>query len=134
MTAWWEWVASVAGGAQDEAIARTVAANAGSKLSGSTVYRWRTGGVIPKPETVIDVARAYDAPVTAALAAAGFITDDEAGVTTIRRVNADPSDAELLEIIARRLNVSDPPASLHVITTADAAKRSGETGFEGEGG
>jgi len=99
METWWQYVERVTDGASQVAIA------AATGLDKTTVWRWKARKANPKPEAVIDLARAYNRPITEALAAAGFISRDEAGITEVP-VKIDLSELDnddLLEEVRRRM-------------------------------
>jgi transcriptional regulator with XRE-family HTH domain len=85
---WWKYVQDTAGPANPSDISRRVG------ISQSAVTRWQISS--PKPETVAAFARAYERPVLEAFVAAGFLTDEEAGIT---RLDADLSQVDLEELL-----------------------------------
>lgn len=103
---WWQYVQRVTGGASQAAIARAV------QVDKSTVWRWTKNTASPIPEVAIRFARAYGRPVTEALVAAGAITADEAGVTTVvvRTKPSELGDDELIEEVRRRMSRHNNPA------------------------
>lgn len=96
---WWQYVERVSTGATQVAIAQATG------VDKATVWRWKAEKARPKPEAVIEVARAYRRPVTEALAAAGFISSDEAGVTevVIESSLSDLDDEDLIKEVRRRM-------------------------------
>lgn len=92
---WWQYVETHAAGETQERIARRV------DVSTPTVGRWRNSA--PRPETVAAFARAYGRPVLEAFVAAGFLTADEAGAQVTTHRLEEPSDEQLLSLLARRL-------------------------------
>jgi transcriptional regulator with XRE-family HTH domain len=96
---WWQYVERVTQGATQVAIA------AAAGVDKATIYRWKAGISLPKPEIAIRLARAYRRPVTEALVASGAITAEEAALTEVV-VEADVRDLAneaLVEEIKRRL-------------------------------
>ena len=92
---WWDYVERTAPGETQEQIARK------TDVATPTVGRWKQS--TPKPDSVAAFARAYRRPVLKAFVAAGFLTADEAGAQVVIEHAEDPSDEELLDLIARRL-------------------------------
>lgn len=70
-------------------------------MSQSAVGRWKSSS--PKPETVAAFARAFSRPVLEAFVAAGFLTDEEARLTTVPADLAVVDSDLLLTEIRRRL-------------------------------
>lgn len=107
---WAEYVLAVSGSDSG----RVVAAKVGQ--SESAVSRWKNGTVVPFPREAVAFARAYDRVPVEALIAAGYLTEEEAGLTldppreiklrdytdlelareTLRRVEANPQDHDIL--------------------------------------
>lgn len=83
-----------------------------TRVDQTTISRWVRGGQAGRAENVVKFARAYQRPVLEALVVAGFISESEARaqVTITKREN--PSDEQLLELIAARLrrDQGDPHA------------------------
>lgn len=92
---WWHYVEQTAPGRPQEEIARRVG------VSAATVTRWKVSE--PRPSNVAAFARAYGRPVLEAFVAAGFLTAQEADTQVIVTRYEDPSDEEILELLARRL-------------------------------
>ena len=101
---WWQYVTSVAGPAQNTEIAD----HAG--IDKSNLTRWRQGSR-PRVEFVLKFARAYGQPVIAALAAAEYITDDEAGIREVKIGAEELSDVDLAEELLRRAQAREQGAS-----------------------
>ena len=57
---------------------KTVAEKTGH--SPSAVSRWKSGALVPDPRQVVTIARAYSRSPLEALIAAGYLTEDEAGI------------------------------------------------------
>lgn len=74
---WWQYVERVTNSATQVAIA------AAAGVDKATVYRWKAGRSLPKPEIAIRLARAYGRPVAEALVASGAITAEEAAITEV---------------------------------------------------
>ncbi len=81
MGAWWDYVQQVSGGASQVDIAKKV------DISSATVSRWKTNDAAGDPAPVAAFARAYGHPVLEAFVAAGFLTEEEAGVTRVQLPN-----------------------------------------------
>lgn len=95
---WWQYVQSVAGGDQQNAIARRLG------VDQSTVSRWKASGIPGKPENVVALARAYGRPVLEAFVAAGFLSKEDAGATVTVPDIGQLSDDDLLSEVKRRMN------------------------------
>jgi len=101
---WWDYVSAAMGDMS--------ALEAGRKagFDSSAFTRWKKGAS-PDAAFVVKFARAFDLNVVAALAAAGVITDDEAGVRevavgardAVRRASSDT----LLDEVGRRVRVGE---------------------------
>lgn len=94
---WWEYVRHIAGTEVQTAIAdRTGIAQA-------TISRWKLGRQSVDAPNAVAVARAFGRPATEALVVAGFLTEEEVDAqVTISRIE-EPSNDELLDLLARRL-------------------------------
>lgn len=93
---WSTYVRSVTGDLPLDAIAHR------AHVDRATIWAWLAGKRTPSADTAIRFARGYGRNPIEALAAAGFITTDEAD---LRTTDADPADlptADLLAEIARR--------------------------------
>lgn len=96
---WWAYVLERAGGAQQSDIAEAFGVNQ------TTVSNWKTGKATPKPENVIQFARAFRRPPVEALIAAGYLTENEAAdVVEVRPSMADIPDEALLTEVRRRMS------------------------------
>lgn len=103
---WWQYVERVTGGASQVVIA------AATGVDKTTVWRWKADKAKPRPEVAIQLARAYQRPIAEALAAAGTITPEEAGVTEVI-VKMGPSeldDDDLIREVRRRMTRHGNPA------------------------
>lgn len=94
--AFYEWVH-----AQFPADATNADISRATGISESQVGRWRSQR--PTIDTLQKVANKLGVPLLAPLIAAGYVTEDEAGVTSIPAPPADLSDDELAEEVRRRL-------------------------------
>lgn len=96
---WWAYLERISGSESQAAIARRL------DVDKTTVWRWKANGVVPDTATVIRIARTYGRPVAEALAAAGYITPEEAAVTEtiVKTTPAELTTDELLDEIRRRL-------------------------------
>jgi hypothetical protein len=92
---WWTYVQRVAGSASAREISRRTG------IGQTSVNRWQTSS--PKPESVATFAEAYDRPVLEAFIGAGFLTDEQAKVTTVKADLSDFSADDLLAEIRRRI-------------------------------
>lgn len=92
---WWEYVQRIAGTASPSEISRKTG------IGQSSIGRW--GSSSPKPESIATFAEAYGRPVLEAFVAAGFLTDEQAKVTTVKAGLSEFSADELLEEIRRRI-------------------------------
>ncbi|MEV0994697.1 helix-turn-helix transcriptional regulator [Nonomuraea sp. NPDC050202] len=90
---WWEYVERVSGGISQDAIGKRMG------MRQTSISRWQS--TTPKPQTVAAFARAFDRPVLEAFIAAGFLTEEDAG---LREVPADLTvvDSDLLLAEIRR--------------------------------
>ena len=86
---WWSYVELVAGGASLGQVAEQ------SGFDKSALSRWKRGDR-PDPYFVVRFARAFGLPVVQALAEAGLITDEEAGM---REVYVGIDQADSLELV-----------------------------------
>lgn len=94
---WWDYLVSVAGGTADQKEIAQLA-----DVQQATVSRWKSGEIArPKAEAVIAVARRLGRPPAEALAAAGYLRDDELDVTITQ--HPVMTNAQLLELLAERL-------------------------------
>lgn len=93
---WWEYVQTVIG--DDTALKAGTRAG----FDASAFTRWKKGG-LPDVFFVIKLARAYRRNVLEAMAAAGFITDEEAGLHTIKAGREDFTLEELAEEMLLRV-------------------------------
>lgn len=71
-SSWFDYVRRHAGAAPQHEIAETLG------VSDATVSHWKAGRRPPTPRHCVQVANAYGRSVMEALAAAGFITEEEA--------------------------------------------------------
>jgi len=97
---WARYVRDVAGNLNQLEIA------AKTGIAQSNVGRWLRGEPgIPKAESVVALARAFDQPPIEALVAAGYITEAEAGAKARRARTPlnDYTEAELLDELRRRV-------------------------------
>lgn len=90
---WWEYVERISAGMSQAAVGERMG------MTQSAVNRWRHSE--PKPATVRAFAEAFNRPVLEAFVAAGFLTEEDAG---LREVPADLSqvDTDLLLTELRR--------------------------------
>lgn len=96
---WWAYVLERSGGQQQSDIGEAFGVNQ------TTVSKWKTGKVTPKPENVIQFARAFRRPPVEALIAAGYLTESEAAdVIEVRPSMADATDDALLNEVRRRMS------------------------------
>ena len=99
MEDWSDYVRRIAG----ELNQLEIAAKTG--LAQTNIGRWMRGEhVVPKAESVVAFARAFDEPPVEALVAAGYITAEEAGARARRQKTPlkEFSEVELLEEMLRR--------------------------------
>ena len=94
-TRWWDYVQSVTDGESQQQVARH------AEMDPSAVSRWKRGEN-PRWDFVLKFARTYNRNVLEALAAAEFITDEEAGLRDVQVGVADLPTTELLEEALRR--------------------------------
>ena len=97
---WAQYVRQVAGNLNQLEIA------AKTGIAQSNVGRWLRGEPgLPKAESVVALARAFDQPPIEALVAAGYITEEEAGAKARRGRTPlnDYTEAELLDELRRRV-------------------------------
>ncbi|MCC5574558.1 hypothetical protein IMZ11_02745 [Microtetraspora sp. AC03309] len=92
---WWEYVQRVAGTASPSEIGRRTG------IGQSSVGRWQLSS--PKVESVAAFAKAYERPVLEAFIAAGFLTEEEAGVSEIPTDLSYVPGEVLVAELARRL-------------------------------
>lgn len=92
---WWTYVQRVSGSAS----AREIASKTG--IGATSVNRWQTSE--PKPQSVAVFCRSYGRPPLEGFVAAGFLTEDEAGVNEIP-MDLDYVPGEvLIAALAKRL-------------------------------
>lgn len=88
-------------------------------VSASTIGRWRSGEIDPKPRQVVAFARAYGADPLVALVAAGYLDRDSLGERVTIAVPTDLDDVStsaLIEEVQRRLElVGDYVNWIHAI-------------------
>lgn len=94
-TRWWEFVQRISNHATPAQIARD------TQLDKSAPSRWSRGGGVEAAQAV-RVARAYEANVLEALAAAGYISSDEVELTEIAKGVEHYTSVELLRELLRR--------------------------------
>jgi transcriptional regulator with XRE-family HTH domain len=97
---WARYVRDVAGNLNQLEIA------AKTGIAQSNVGRWLRGEPgIPKADSVVALARAFDRPPVEALVAAGYITEEEAGANARRERTPlnDYTDVELVDELRRRV-------------------------------
>jgi transcriptional regulator with XRE-family HTH domain len=97
---WAQYVRQVAGNLNQLEIA------AKTGIAQSNVGRWLRGEPgLPKAESVVALARAFDQPPIEALVAAGYITEEEAGAKARRGRTPlnDYTDRELVAELSRRV-------------------------------
>ena len=94
VSAWWDYVQRVTDGQKPAKIAETI----GGNLAVSTVNSWKTA--VPKRETVLAFADAYDAPRAEAILAA-FLPPDEH--PTVEATLRAASNKQLLDEVQRRM-------------------------------
>ena len=96
---WSDYLQAIAG----DDTGRQIAQKTGN--SESTVSRWRSGAYLPEPRQAVAVARIYARNPIEALIAAGYLTEDEAGISveTPRALQLRAfTDIELAREIVRR--------------------------------
>lgn len=76
---------------------KTIAGRIG--VSPSTVGRWRSGEVDPKPRQVVGFARAYDKNPIEALIAAGYLSEEDLGEDLTLRVSGDLDDVSTFQLM-----------------------------------
>ncbi|WP_164884569.1 helix-turn-helix domain-containing protein [Leucobacter muris] len=87
---------------------RTVAEKLG--ISPSTISRWASGAVDPKPRQVVALARAYDKNPLTALIAAGYLDESDLGdelTITVAQDLEEVSTEQLVGALQERLEVID---------------------------
>lgn len=114
-SSWWTYVLDVIG----EATPKEASDRAGIDKSNFT--RWKQGGR-PAVEFVLKLARSYGRPVVEALAAAGYITEEEANVREVRIGVEDLSDVALSRELLRRAEARERKP--HNVTHAPFGERS----------
>lgn len=98
MNTWSEYVRSLAGTEPQESVGEKVG------VSGSTISRWRNGKSKPVPAEAASFAVKYGGNVLEAFVAAGFLTDEEAGIQPpVRATLDDVPTVDLAREVARRL-------------------------------
>lgn len=80
-------------------------------IAKSTVGRWE--GALPRPETIVQVARAFKANAVEGLVAAGYLHDDEVRIPKVIHRPSDFSSFELLDelrtrVVNARIEMSHP--------------------------
>lgn len=70
-------------------------------IAKSTVGRWE--GAPPRPETIVQVARAFKANAVDGLVAAGYLHDDEVRIPKVIHKPADFTSLELLDELRTRV-------------------------------
>lgn len=97
VTTWWGYVRRITHGASQKEIAQSAG------VTQPTVSRWVSGEIErASADVAVKLATKYGASVGEALVAAGVLDAEHLPVTIMR--TEDPSDDELLTILARRLD------------------------------
>lgn len=114
MTRWWQYVKAVAGSASQKEIAEAAG------VSQPTVSRWANGDIErATADAAVRFAVHYGGPVGEALVAAGVLDATHLPVTITKREN--PSDEQLLELIAARLRRDHEDHHAHDTATSTRA-------------
>lgn len=95
---WWEYVQRHTQGDDTQA---QIASRLG--VDQTRVSAWVRDGDVPAPATAIKIARRLGVPPAEVLLAAGHITADEAGATVTHVQVDEPTDDELIDMLADRL-------------------------------
>lgn len=94
---WWDYVEMISDRAQQKDVATATGIDA------STVSRWSSGKQAPSPKQVVTLARAYRRSPLEGLIAAGFLSQDEAGVTVVTARAEDLTPLQLVEALREKL-------------------------------
>lgn len=113
---WWSYVEGTLDG--DSAL------EAGRKagFDSSAFTRWKKGAR-PDVDFVVRFARAYERPVVEAIAAAGFITDAEAGLREVQVGLHKLSDLELARELLSRVEARSLPHAVPDLTDSVGGSR-----------
>lgn len=109
---WLTWIREISGGANNRQIALKIG------IAPSTVGRWQN--YPPKIDAVADLARAYGAPITDGLLAAGYVKPGELSAPRVERNLGRFSASELLAELAQRVTNNDQYLSEHQPITSPA--------------
>ncbi len=112
---WWSYVSKTTGNEKIREIADKVG------IDKSNVSRWSNGSR-PAADFAVSFARAYGRPVAEALAAASYITEEEANLRTVTigldEALSSATTTDLLEVLLRRARgegaTPTPPAAANV--------------------
>lgn len=102
---WWQYVATVTGGATQKDIA------AATGIDQSSISRWQRGTNTPRAEAVVTLARTYRRSPVEALVAAGYLNSDEVGVVELTTLTGDLTSVSidaLLSELRRRVLAANP--------------------------
>lgn len=110
---WYDYVKAVVPDVPKKEIA------AASGVDSSTVSRW-SSGLAPKPEDVAAFTRAYKRPVLEAFVAAGFLTEEEAGVQPVARLDLSKVEVRrLLREVQERYEALEQAVAAAEVSSRD---------------
>ncbi|MET0897217.1 MAG: helix-turn-helix domain-containing protein [Mycobacterium sp.] len=91
---WWQYVATITGNAAQKEIA------AATGIDQSSISRWQRGGITPRAEAVVALARAYGRSPVEALVAAGYLSSDDLGVVELTTLTGDLTGASIDSLLS----------------------------------